>query len=261
MRSPTRRASGCGIGWGETTPRRPRHLGAGVLPRAVRLRAGGDARRPGDRRARPGASRGADRPGAAAMTRPRIFVPRDAGALALGADEVERAIIAAERRRGLDVEIVRTGSRGLFWLEPMIEVATAAGRIAYGPVRPEDVEALFDAGWLDGGAAPAAARPAGGHPVPQAADPFHLCALRHRRPAVARRLPRAWRVSRPRTGAGARARRRSSTRSTKSGLARSRRRRFPDRHQMAHHAPTRRRRRNTSSATPTRATAAPLPTA
>ena len=86
------------------------------------------------------------------MTPPRIFVPRDAGALALGSDEVERAIVAAECRRGLKVEIVRTGSRGLFWLEPMIEVATAQGRIAYGPVRAEDVESLFDAGWLDGGA-------------------------------------------------------------------------------------------------------------
>jgi formate dehydrogenase iron-sulfur subunit len=85
------------------------------------------------------------------MTRPRIFVPRDAGALALGSDAVERAIIAAERKRGLDIEIVRTGSRGLFWFEPMIEVATAAGRIAYGPVKPEDVEALFDAGMLEGG--------------------------------------------------------------------------------------------------------------
>ena len=83
--------------------------------------------------------------------RPRIYIPRDAGALALGADEVEHAIIAAERRRGLEIEIVRTGSRGLFWLEPMIEVATAEGRIAYGPVQAGDVEALFDAGLLDGG--------------------------------------------------------------------------------------------------------------
>jgi len=81
---------------------------------------------------------------------PRVFVPRDAGALALGADDVERAIIAAERRRGLSIEIVRTGSRGLFWLEPMIEIATSEGRIAYGPVRPEDVEALFDVGLLEG---------------------------------------------------------------------------------------------------------------
>ena len=85
------------------------------------------------------------------MTRPRIYVPRDAGALALGADEVERAIIAAERRRGLDIEIVRTGSRGLFWLEPMIEVATGQGRIAYGPVQAADIDPLFDAGFLDGG--------------------------------------------------------------------------------------------------------------
>ena len=83
---------------------------------------------------------------------PRLFISRDAGALALGAEDVERAIIAAERSRGLKIEIVRTGSRGLFWLEPMIEVATPAGRIAYGPIRAADVEALFDAGFLDGGA-------------------------------------------------------------------------------------------------------------
>ena len=59
----------------------------------------------------------------------RVFVPRDAASLALGADAV-----AAFLRQAADVEIVRTGSRGLFWLEPMVEVATAAGRIAYGPV-------------------------------------------------------------------------------------------------------------------------------
>ncbi len=80
----------------------------------------------------------------------RIYIPRDAGALALGADEVERAIVAAEKKRNLDIEIVRTGSRGLFWLEPMIEVATPQGRIAYGPVQASDVESLFDAGLLDG---------------------------------------------------------------------------------------------------------------
>jgi len=84
------------------------------------------------------------------MTRPRIFVPRDAAALALGADDVERAIVAALRRRQIDAEIVRTGSRGLFWLEPMIEVAVGGERIAYGPVAADEVEALFDAGFLDG---------------------------------------------------------------------------------------------------------------
>jgi formate dehydrogenase iron-sulfur subunit len=78
------------------------------------------------------------------MSRPRIFVPWDAGALALGSSAVERALIATERKRGTEIEIVRTGSRGLFWLEPMIEVETAGGRIAYGPVSAEDVDDLFD---------------------------------------------------------------------------------------------------------------------
>jgi formate dehydrogenase iron-sulfur subunit len=85
---------------------------------------------------------------------PRIYVPRDAGALALGAEEVERALIAGERRHGIEVEIVPTGSRGLYWLEPMIEVETAQGRIAYGPVSAEDIEPLFAAGFLDGGPHP-----------------------------------------------------------------------------------------------------------
>ena len=65
----------------------------------------------------------------------RVFIPGDAGALAVGADEVA-ARSNASPRAGSSVEIVRNGSRGLFWLEPMVEVETAAGRIAYGPVTP-----------------------------------------------------------------------------------------------------------------------------
>ncbi len=57
---------------------------------------------------------------------------------------------------------MRTGSRGLYWLEPMVEVETADGRIAYGPVEPADVASLFDAGFLAGGAHPKRARPARG---------------------------------------------------------------------------------------------------
>jgi formate dehydrogenase iron-sulfur subunit len=83
-----------------------------------------------------------------------VYVPCDSGALAVGADEVAQALEAAARRRAIDLTIVRTGSRGLYWLEPVIEVATPVGRIAYGPVAPADVEALFDAGLLDGGAHP-----------------------------------------------------------------------------------------------------------
>ncbi len=84
----------------------------------------------------------------------RIYVPRDAAALAVGAEKVVAAIQAEARRRSLAVEIVRTGSRGLFWLETMIEVATPSGRIAYGPVKASDVPSLFDAGLLIGAAHP-----------------------------------------------------------------------------------------------------------
>ncbi|MEQ8297808.1 MAG: NADH-quinone oxidoreductase subunit NuoF [Nitratireductor sp.] len=81
----------------------------------------------------------------------RIFVPGDSGALALGADKVARALADGLVERGLDAEIVRNGSRGLYWLEPMVEVETARGRIAYGPVAAADVPALLAAGLLDGG--------------------------------------------------------------------------------------------------------------
>ena len=80
-----------------------------------------------------------------------ITVPRDAVALGLGANKVARALFAGAESRGLDVTIVRTGSRGLFWLEPMVEVETPQGRIAYGPVKVADVEALLDAGLTTGG--------------------------------------------------------------------------------------------------------------
>jgi formate dehydrogenase iron-sulfur subunit len=56
------------------------------------------------------------------------------------------------RERGQDIQIVRNGSRGLYWLEPMVEVATPDGRIAYGPVAPADLPGLFEANFLGGGA-------------------------------------------------------------------------------------------------------------
>ncbi|MGQ2968445.1 MAG: formate dehydrogenase beta subunit [Allorhizobium sp.] len=80
-----------------------------------------------------------------------VFVPRDAAALAVGADKVAAAITREAKARGLDVAIVRNGSRGMLWLEVLVEVRTAKGRVAYGPVRASDVPSLFDAGFLDGG--------------------------------------------------------------------------------------------------------------
>ena len=80
-----------------------------------------------------------------------VFIPRDSVALGLGADRVARSLAKAAAARGLDIAIVRTGSRGMVWLEPMVEVQTPAGRMAYGPVQPKDVGALFDAGFVTGG--------------------------------------------------------------------------------------------------------------
>jgi formate dehydrogenase iron-sulfur subunit len=49
---------------------------------------------------------------------------------------------------------VRNGSRGLYWLEPMIEVEAGGTRKAYGPIEPADAAGLFDAGFLTGGEHP-----------------------------------------------------------------------------------------------------------
>ena len=68
-----------------------------------------------------------------------VYVPLDAAALSLGAESVAKAIAAHAAQRGEDVRIVRNGSRGLFWLEPLVEVVTAAGRQAYGPVTPAEI--------------------------------------------------------------------------------------------------------------------------
>src|SRR4051794_40742614 len=74
----------------------------------------------------------------------RVYVPRDAAALSVGAEDVANAIQREAAARELDVTLIRNGSRGLFWLEPLVEVETAAGRIAYGPVTEEDVPAILD---------------------------------------------------------------------------------------------------------------------
>ena len=69
----------------------------------------------------------------------RVFIPLDAGAVAVGADDVAAALTQAAKARNIAIDIIRTGSRGLYWLEPMVEVATSAGRVAFGPVTSADV--------------------------------------------------------------------------------------------------------------------------
>ncbi len=83
-----------------------------------------------------------------------VYVPGDAAALALGADSVAAAVTAEAAKRGIGIQLVRNGSRGMLWLEPLVEVATPQGRIAYGAVAASDVRSLFAAGFLGGGAHP-----------------------------------------------------------------------------------------------------------
>jgi formate dehydrogenase iron-sulfur subunit len=97
----------------------------------------------------------------------KIYVPRDAAAKALGAEDVVRAMMAEAEARGLTVEIVRNGTRGMIWLEPLVEVERDGVRHGYGPFAPSDAVAHFgrDAG---------RARPGGGDPVLRAAGPPDL---------------------------------------------------------------------------------------
>ncbi|HTC36547.1 MAG TPA: NADH-quinone oxidoreductase subunit NuoF [Bryobacteraceae bacterium] len=80
----------------------------------------------------------------------RVYVPRDSAALSVGAEGVARAIASEASARGLDITLVRNGSRGMFWLEPLVEVETSHGRVAYGPVSREAIAGLFDAAFLEG---------------------------------------------------------------------------------------------------------------
>jgi formate dehydrogenase iron-sulfur subunit len=80
----------------------------------------------------------------------KIYVPRDAAALGVGADQTAQAIVAEARRRAIAIELIRNGSRGLLWLEPLVEVDVGGTRMAYGPVQAQDVAGLFDADFMSG---------------------------------------------------------------------------------------------------------------
>jgi formate dehydrogenase iron-sulfur subunit len=83
-----------------------------------------------------------------------VYVPRDSAARSVGADGVADAVVRAAARTGRPVNVVRNGSRGMLWLEPLVEVDTPDGRVGYGPVAASEVDALVDAGLFDGAAHP-----------------------------------------------------------------------------------------------------------
>jgi len=93
-------------------------------------------------------------PAAAGTSGVTVCVPREATARSFGADLVAEAIAREARQRGLDVSIKRTGSRGAFFLEPLVEIDLPGGRVGYAGIHEDDVPSLFDAGFLKGGSHP-----------------------------------------------------------------------------------------------------------
>ena len=75
----------------------------------------------------------------------RIFVPSDAAAVSVGADAVAAKIMQEAIKRNVDIKLVRIGSRGMLWLEPLVEIDTSNGRTGFGPINIDDVPSLFDA--------------------------------------------------------------------------------------------------------------------
>ena len=75
----------------------------------------------------------------------QVFIPKDTTAVALGADGLALKMAQNIESRSLDAEVQRNGSRGMFWLEPMVEVKTESSRIAFGPVNASDIEPVLDA--------------------------------------------------------------------------------------------------------------------
>ncbi|MCB1845615.1 MAG: formate dehydrogenase, partial [Halioglobus sp.] len=85
------------------------------------------------------------------MSRTRVYVPRETAAVSVGADDVAIAIARCSKAAGADIELIRNGSWGASWLEPLVEVDVDGERIAYGNVEAADVESLFERGFLKGG--------------------------------------------------------------------------------------------------------------
>jgi formate dehydrogenase iron-sulfur subunit len=85
------------------------------------------------------------------MARTKIYVPRETAAVSVGADEVALAIAQVAKKSGTDIELIRNGSWGASWLEPLVEVEVDGARIAYGNVAASDVQSMFDADLVNGG--------------------------------------------------------------------------------------------------------------
>ena len=66
------------------------------------------------------------------MSATRIYVPRETSAVSVGADEVALEIAREAKRNNTSIQLIRNGSWGASWLEPLVEVQVGGARIASG---------------------------------------------------------------------------------------------------------------------------------
>lgn len=83
------------------------------------------------------------------MTSIKVYVPQDSASKSVGADRVAKELLTHSKKLGIDIQLVRNGSRGMLWLEPLVEVETKDGRIGFGPISVDEVSSLFDADFLN----------------------------------------------------------------------------------------------------------------
>lgn len=70
----------------------------------------------------------------------KIWVSQDSAAKALGADKIAAAIHDCAP----EAEMTRTGSRGMIWLEPLVEIELNGLRHAFGPMEPSEIPGLLN---------------------------------------------------------------------------------------------------------------------
>ena len=98
----------------------------------------------------------------------KVYVPRETAAISVGANEVAMEIERHAKQAGVSIQLIRNGSWGVTWLEPLVEVEVGDSRVAYGNVTTDDVASLFAAGFLEGGGHPRRLGPT--HEIPYLAN-------------------------------------------------------------------------------------------
>ena len=78
----------------------------------------------------------------------KVFVPIDDAACSVGANEVAQELETQAKSRNIEIELIRNGSRGMLWLEPLVEVEIENKRYGFANIDETKVKELFDTNFL-----------------------------------------------------------------------------------------------------------------